>query len=176
MQRVQALTDIFRSAPCCHSNETCAPIANPPKSAQRGELLPFPKLHPGPCSSVGMRRGQTQRQIHRRAWPIYISPRLRLKRNAISWTSEVLAVILKMQTYTESRIHNFLCLIISLKVLCQHPIKDLQICVFRNCKVGWFNLVSWLVEFNVPFQHKYGYIRDEVKLVAVVSIGLDISV
>jgi len=24
--------------------------------------------------------------------------------------------------------------------------------------VGW--LVGWL-EFNVPFQHKYGYIRDE---------------
>jgi len=24
-----------------------------------------------------------------------------------------------------------------------------------------YNLVGWL-EFNVPFQHKYGYIRDEI--------------
>ena len=31
---------------CCHSNATRAPIANPPNSA--------PKLHPGPCSSVGV--------------------------------------------------------------------------------------------------------------------------
>jgi len=37
-------------------------------------------LHPGPCSSVGMRRG-TDRQTHRRPWPIYISPRLCLTRN-----------------------------------------------------------------------------------------------
>ena len=34
IQRVQALTDISHSAPCCHSNETRAPIANPPNSAQ----------------------------------------------------------------------------------------------------------------------------------------------
>jgi len=33
------------------------PTANAPNSA----LLPFPKLHPGPCSSVGMWRG-TNRQ------------------------------------------------------------------------------------------------------------------
>jgi len=33
-ERVQALTDILCSALCCHSNETCAPIANPPNSAQ----------------------------------------------------------------------------------------------------------------------------------------------
>jgi len=29
-----ALADISRSALCCHRNETCAPIANPPSSAQ----------------------------------------------------------------------------------------------------------------------------------------------
>jgi len=29
-ERVQALAGISRSAPCCHSNETRAPIANPP--------------------------------------------------------------------------------------------------------------------------------------------------
>ena len=71
---------------CCHSNETCAPIANPPK-----EDNPYhsSKLHPGPYSSVGMWRGtdiQTDRhklqwQTHRRAWPIYNSRHLRLTRN-----------------------------------------------------------------------------------------------
>jgi len=46
---------------CCHSNETCAPIANPPK-----EDNPYhsSKLHPGPYSSVGMWRG-TDRQTDR---------------------------------------------------------------------------------------------------------------
>jgi len=29
-------------------------------------------LHPGPCSSVGMRWG-TDRQTHRRPWPIHIT-------------------------------------------------------------------------------------------------------
>jgi len=33
-ERVQTLDDISRSALCCHSNETRAPIANPPNSAQ----------------------------------------------------------------------------------------------------------------------------------------------
>ena len=55
IERAQALTDISRSALCCHSNETGAPIANPPSSTTRGHPLPFPKLHPGPRS--GMRRG-----------------------------------------------------------------------------------------------------------------------
>ena len=40
----------------CHSNVTCAPIANPPNSAQLGgSLYHAPKLHPGPCSNVGVR-------------------------------------------------------------------------------------------------------------------------
>ena len=34
VERVQALVDISRSALCCHSNETHAPIANTPNSAQ----------------------------------------------------------------------------------------------------------------------------------------------
>jgi len=34
IERVEALADISRSAPCCHSNEPRAPIANPPDSAQ----------------------------------------------------------------------------------------------------------------------------------------------
>jgi len=47
--------DISRSALCCHSNETRAPTANPPNSGQLG-FTPYhsSKLHPGPCSSVGM--------------------------------------------------------------------------------------------------------------------------
>ena len=49
---------------CCHSNETYAPTANPPNSAQlEGTPYHSPKLHPGPCSSVGMRRGQTHRHM-----------------------------------------------------------------------------------------------------------------
>jgi len=42
---------------CCRSNETYAP-----NSAQLEGTLPFPKLHPGPCSNVGMWRG-TERHI-----------------------------------------------------------------------------------------------------------------
>jgi len=80
IERLQALAGISRSAlnafavykaislytcVCCHSNETCAPIANPPNNAQLTRT-PYhsSKLHPGPCSSVGMRRG-TDRQTHR---------------------------------------------------------------------------------------------------------------
>jgi len=56
--RVQALADISRSALCCHSNETRAPMANPPNSEQlEGTPYHSSKLQPGPCSSVGMRRG-----------------------------------------------------------------------------------------------------------------------
>jgi len=49
---------------CCHSNETCAPIANPSNSGQL-EGIPYhsSKLHPGPCCSVGM-WPQTDRPTH----------------------------------------------------------------------------------------------------------------
>jgi len=41
---------------CCHSNATCAPIANPPNSAQLGGIIYYArKLDPGPCNSVGIR-------------------------------------------------------------------------------------------------------------------------
>ena len=52
-----------------------------PNSAQLGGI-PYhsPKLYPGPCNSVGM-RPRTDR--HTRAWPQYISRRLRLTRNVI---------------------------------------------------------------------------------------------
>jgi len=66
-ERVQALADISRSALCCHSNETRAPIANPPNSPQL-EGIPYnsPNLHRDTRIGVGakMRRG-TDRQTHR---------------------------------------------------------------------------------------------------------------
>jgi len=50
---------------CCHSNATRTPIANPPNSAQLGGIsYHSPKLHPGPCNSVGM-RSRTDRQTDR---------------------------------------------------------------------------------------------------------------
>jgi len=59
---------VFAFGLCCDSNETRTPIANPRNSAQlQGTPPPFSKLHPGPCSSVGMRRGtdtQTRVTIH----------------------------------------------------------------------------------------------------------------
>ena len=55
---IQALADILLSVLCCHSNETHAPTANPPNNAQLdGTPYHSSKLHPGLCSSVGMRRG-----------------------------------------------------------------------------------------------------------------------
>ena len=60
MEPVQVHEDISRSALCYHSNETHAPIAKPPNSAQLDGTL-YPKLHPRLCSSVGTRRG-TDRQ------------------------------------------------------------------------------------------------------------------
>jgi len=60
IERVQALTDISHSALCCHSNETHAPIANPPNSAQlEGTPYHSAKLHPVLCSSVECGKGQT---------------------------------------------------------------------------------------------------------------------
>jgi len=64
IERVQALADTSHSALCCYSNESRVPIINPPNNAQlEGTPYDSPNLHPGPCSSVGMRRG-TDRQTH----------------------------------------------------------------------------------------------------------------
>jgi len=59
IQRVQASSLTFRiRRVCCHSNQTHAPIANLPNNNQLGGTPHHsPKLHPGPCSSVGMKRG-----------------------------------------------------------------------------------------------------------------------
>jgi len=83
-ERAQALSDISRSALCRHSNETRSPIANRPNGAEL-EATPYhsAKLHPGPCSSTGMRRGKDrQTDRHRDARDQYtFSPRLHLTRN-----------------------------------------------------------------------------------------------
>ena len=74
IRRVHAasLTFLIRRV-SCHSNETGAPTANPPNSAQLGSTLyHYPRLHPGPWSSVRMWWG-TDRQTYRRPWPQYIS-------------------------------------------------------------------------------------------------------
>jgi len=82
--RVQALADISRSAPCCHSNETCALTANLPNTAQLGgNPYHSHKLYPDPCSSVGMRQGtdrRTDKQTH--ITNIHFTS-LRLTRNVI---------------------------------------------------------------------------------------------
>jgi len=79
----------FAFALCCHSNEIHAPIPNLPNTAQLGGTpCHSAKLHPGPCSSVGM-RPRTHTHTHRRAWPQYISRRLRHTRNVITWIVDV---------------------------------------------------------------------------------------
>jgi len=85
----------LRFALCCHSNATRAAIVNPPNSAQLGGSLHHaPKLHPGPCSSVGV-RPRTDRQTHRCAWPQYILHHLWLMQNVIkhSYTIQALQTI-----------------------------------------------------------------------------------
>jgi len=76
---------------CCHNNETCAPIPYLPSGAQL-EDTPYrsPKLHPGPCSSVGMWQGtDTVRQTHRWAWPLYILRHLQLTWKVTTTTTDV---------------------------------------------------------------------------------------
>jgi len=86
IERVHALADISRSALCCHSNETRAPTANPPRSPR---LDRTPRTIPrgyirSVQYSVRMRRG-TDRQTHTQTavTSIHIS-RLCLTRNAVN--------------------------------------------------------------------------------------------
>ena len=73
-----------RAATCCHSNATRAPIANPSNSAQLGGA-PYDSPSYIRVRAVvwACGRGQTHRQTHRHAWPLYISRRLWLTRNVI---------------------------------------------------------------------------------------------
>ena len=47
---------------CCHSNETRAPIANPPNSAQLGEPLSFPSYSEVRAAVWACGDGQTDTQ------------------------------------------------------------------------------------------------------------------
>jgi len=84
IERVQALTDISHSVLCCHSNKTRAPIANPHNSAQQeGTLYHSPNLHPGPCSSVGMRRGTNTQTAVTNIHFALATPHVKCNRNKI---------------------------------------------------------------------------------------------
>ena len=84
IERVQTLAHILRSALCCHSNETHAPIANLPNSVQlEGTPYPSPTYICVRAVVWECSKRQTDRQTHRRPWPVYISPRLHLTWNVI---------------------------------------------------------------------------------------------
>ena len=73
------LTFCVPPALCCHSNKTCAPIANPPNCAQlQGTPYHSPTYIQVSAVVWECGVGQTRRQTHRRPWPIYITPRIRL--------------------------------------------------------------------------------------------------
>jgi len=63
---------LFRVRVMLSQQRNSCTIANPPNNAQPGGTsYHSPKLHPGPCSTAGMRQ-RTETETHRRAWPIYI--------------------------------------------------------------------------------------------------------
>jgi len=77
---------------CCHSNETCAPIANLTNSAQLGGTPTISKLVCAIVWQCGEGQTQADWQTHRRMWPAYISSHLILMQNV---TRHVLAIILR---------------------------------------------------------------------------------
>jgi len=72
---VQALNGILRLGYVVIATKPLHLLQMCPISHNCGAPPLFPKSHPGPCGSVGMRRGT---ESHRRPWPIYILPRLRV--------------------------------------------------------------------------------------------------
>jgi len=80
----KALADISRSALCCHSNETRAPIANPLTIAQLEGTPTIPpsyiRIRKVQCENAARDR-HTDRLTHKRASPLYISHRRRLTRD-----------------------------------------------------------------------------------------------
>jgi len=65
-ERVQAFADISRSAVCCHSNKTRAPIANPPISAQLEGTAYHSRIYIR-VRAVVWECGNGHRQTHRHA-------------------------------------------------------------------------------------------------------------
>ena len=66
IEQVQVVADISCSALCCHSNETRAPIANPPNIAQLGASPGIPSSYIRVCAVVWeCGDGQTDRQMDR---------------------------------------------------------------------------------------------------------------
>jgi len=63
IEQVQALTEISRSALCCHSNETHAPIAKPPNSAQLEGTPTIPPTYIG-VRAVVWECGEVQADRH----------------------------------------------------------------------------------------------------------------
>jgi len=85
IERVQALADISRSVLCCHSNETRAPIANPPKSAQLEGTPTIPRSYVR-VRAVVWECGEGQTDAQTGVTNIaYISPRLRFTRQTEVW-------------------------------------------------------------------------------------------
>jgi len=66
IERVQTLADMSRSALCCLSNETRAPIANPPNSAQLEGTHHSPSYIRVRAVVWGCGRGQTHRHADAR--------------------------------------------------------------------------------------------------------------
>ena len=64
IERVHALVDISRSALCCHSNETRAPIVNPPDNAQLEGTPTIPLTCIRVCAVV-WEYGETERHTDR---------------------------------------------------------------------------------------------------------------
>ena len=80
------------------SNATRAPIANPPNSAQLG-VIPYhsAKLHPGPCSSVGV-------------WP-RVSVLFSHFCKHVRLSCVFLNKLTYLLTYTDARDHSTLCVV-----------------------------------------------------------------
>jgi len=79
MLRTPPSTASHRPASHTHFSYTARNFENVPRHPP---LYHASKLHPGSCSSVGVRpQTDTDTHTHRRAWPQYILRRLRLTQN-----------------------------------------------------------------------------------------------
>jgi len=87
--RVQALADISRSGYAVIARKPMHRLQTRPVTQLEATAYHFPKLHPGPCSSVGMRRGadtQTDRQTdtQTRVTYIHFASSIRFMRNVMN--------------------------------------------------------------------------------------------